>query len=253
MITDDTLILYFYADGLSDAERQDVRGALEQDVGLRNRYTALTRDLRELGETVSVEAPASSVARWRVALDEEIDAGGRQGMLGWFRRRGFVLAAAMSFVFAIGLFLGVRLSEEPPILPPGSPVIATSPENSESNIVASTPAPPRPPATFVRGVAVHLENTQIRLASVNFDNPQERSDLISQIVSQNRFFLKAADENGAEDVARLLRAFEPLLLAMSEQDGDAVAAERVREQLDFEMGVTLTKFARQTSNKTNEF
>ncbi len=186
-------------------------------------------------------------------LDEEIDSGRGQEPLAWFRRQGFALAAAMSLVFIVGLFLGVRLANEPGQATGNERVVARSIVEPAPAETRSIPAPPRAPAVFVRGVAAHLENTQIRLASMNLDNPQERDELIRQIVSQNRFFLKAANDNGAQDVARLLRAFEPLLLSMSQDGSDQKSAAQVREQLDFEMGVTLTKFAQQASNRTNEF
>ncbi len=50
MITDDTLMLYFYADGLSETEHQAVRQKLEQSAQLRERYASLCQEMQGLAD-----------------------------------------------------------------------------------------------------------------------------------------------------------------------------------------------------------
>ena len=44
-MNDDTLILYYYDDGLTDKEKADIAAALEADSELAARYAELCRDL----------------------------------------------------------------------------------------------------------------------------------------------------------------------------------------------------------------
>ena len=75
----------------------------------------------------------------------------------------------------------------------------------------------------------------------------QQSLLLMQIVAQNRVFERAAETNNAPDVARLMRAFEPILLRLAEQDIAPEDAEALRRQLSFEMKAMLTKMQRSTS------
>ena len=77
----------------------------------------------------------------------------------------------------------------------------------------------------------------------------EQSELIKTLVSQNRLFAKAAEETGAADLARLLRAFEPILLRLNETEKGPTDAEALRSQLGFEIRSLLTQLKRPSSNK----
>ena len=74
-----------------------------------------------------------------------------------------------------------------------------------------------------------------------------RSLLIADIVEQNRAFEQAAERNNAQDVARVLRAFEPILLRLASDDIAPDDAESLRRQLSFELNVMLTKLSSRTS------
>lgn len=74
-----------------------------------------------------------------------------------------------------------------------------------------------------------------------------RSLLIADIVEQNRAFEHAAERNNAQDVARVLRAFEPILLRLASDDIAPDDAESLRRQLSFELNVMLTKLSSRTS------
>ena len=59
---------------------------------------------------------------------------------------------------------------------------------------------------------MHLRESQQGIASLAVDNDADRALLILQMIQQNRIFERAAEQNDAADLARVLRAFEPILL-----------------------------------------
>ena len=75
--------------------------------------------------------------------------------------------------------------------------------------------------------------------------------LILHIVDQNRLFEQAAVNNDSQDLARVLRAFEPILLQLAADDVTPQRAEYLRAQLAFELNVMLTKLARDASDQTH--
>ena len=72
-----------------------------------------------------------------------------------------------------------------------------------------------------------------------------------QIINQNRLFERAAEQNDADDLARVLRAFEPVLVRLAEEDLSDADAEALRAKLAFELNVMLTKLSRDASNETD--
>ena len=64
-----------------------------------------------------------------------------------------------------------------------------------------------------------------------------------------RLFEQAAVNNDAQDLARVLRAFEPILLQLAADDVTPEKAEYLRAQLAFELNVMLTKLSHASSNK----
>ena len=71
-----------------------------------------------------------------------------------------------------------------------------------------------------------------------------------QLIEQNRFFVRSAMMNNSPDFARVLRAFEPVLMRLASDDISAEDALALREKLVFEMSVMLTKLSRNTSDVT---
>ena len=72
-----------------------------------------------------------------------------------------------------------------------------------------------------------------------------------QIINQNRLYQRAAEQNEADDLARVLRAFEPVLVRLAAEDLSDTDAEALRAKLAFELNVMLTKLSRDTSNETD--
>jgi DNA-binding FadR family transcriptional regulator len=81
------------------------------------------------------------------------------------------------------------------------------------------------------------------------DMTEDRSLLVLQIIQQNRLFEQAAERNDADGLARVLRAFEPILMKLAAADITPEEAAALREQLAFELKVMLTKLERDTSKE----
>ena len=111
------------------------------------------------------------------------------------------------------------------------------------------PMPTQTSTAFERGVQVHFRDTQHQLAAMPVESPRDRADLVMQIISQNRLFERAAEQNDADDLARVLRAFEPILVQLAEEDISATEARALRAKLAFELNVMLTKLSRDASNE----
>jgi hypothetical protein len=98
---------------------------------------------------------------------------------------------------------------------------------------------------------VHLRDTQQDIATIPGSSAEERALLALQIVQQNRLFVQAAEHNNADSLARVLRAFEPILLRLAATDIAPEDAEALRAQLAFELKIMLTKLERGSSKETH--
>jgi hypothetical protein len=106
------------------------------------------------------------------------------------------------------------------------------------------------PVSFTRGLHLHLQESQWEIASIPADDSMRRAQLALQLIEQNRFFVRSATMNNSPEFARVLRAFEPVLLRLASDDISAEDALALREKLVFEMSVMLTKLSRNTSDVT---
>jgi hypothetical protein len=143
---------------------------------------------------------------------------------------------AVSAVLAIGIAIGVLMTD------------------NENHLAvpqaASTSARPDAiPAAFTRGLTVHLRDSRKQLATL--DSNADRTMLVLQLIEQNRMFEAAADNNNAPGLARVLRAFEPILLRLAATDIAPEDAAALRAQLSFELNVMLTKLANEPSDDTH--
>ena len=78
-----------------------------------------------------------------------------------------------------------------------------------------------------------------------------RRELIQDIVDQNRLFVRMAENNESRDLARVLRAFEPVLMRLAAEDVSPAEAERLLAQLQFELTIVLTKLSQRVSEGTD--
>lgn len=226
-MNDDTLLLYYYNDGLSEQERQQVAAALQTDAALSTRFEELKHDLRRFSDE-EVEVPAHVVQR----MHDSIDRVARPVLVPRdepprsFNPFSFAWGAAVTAALAIGIGIGVWFSPEPPVA------------------VQSYGDP------FTRGMQVYLQDARADLATMPIAEAEERAALIMHIVEQNRLFEQAAVRNDSQNLARVLRAFEPVLLQLATEDLAPADAEALRAQLAFELDVMLTKLSRVPSNET---
>jgi hypothetical protein len=217
-ITDDELILYHYRDGLDADDRVRIGAALAAQPELARRLQELVNRLDAAAATPEVPVPMETMQRWRSALD----ARARQPALKLpEHRKRFApapwLAAAATIVVAIAAVIQFR--DQSPSSPP---------------LVVEATAPADTGSAYARGLQSHLASTERRLASLESASPEERARLVGTIIEQNRIYAQAAERAGEPQLARVLRAFTPILENL--QQGGDDASESV-DQLAFELRV----------------
>jgi hypothetical protein len=247
-MNDDTLILYYYDDGLSDDERAGVEAALEYDASLRERYRALCRSLDRFNDPPAERAPAQvAVSRWHRSI-EHAAAGERAGSAstgrGWHFPSfawGALAASLVAAAVAIGLYFGDQ----------ATPVPSIADSADSLGIDEGSPGQVTTPVSFSRGLQVHLRESREDIMRLAANGNGDRTMLVMNIVRQNRLFERAARQHDAEDVARVLRAFEPVLLRLASEDTSADDAAALRAKLGFELKVILTKMEQSESDDTD--
>ena len=228
-MNEDKLILYYYNDGLTEVERAEIAAALESDPALAAQYEALCDELEQLAVEDVAPVPAHTIERWHDVIRDA------PGTLAEAPQRAPRAFNPMSFAWgaavAAALVLAVMLNRDP--------------------VEPTLPMPTQTSSAFERGVQVHFRDTQDRLAAMPVDSTRDRTALVSQIINQNRLFERAAEQNDAEDIARVLRAFEPILVQLAQEDLSPTEARALRAKLAFELNVMLTKLSRDASNEAD--
>lgn len=182
--------------------------------------------------------PEHVVQQWHSAIDEAaaLERQREQVTSKHWHPGSFFWGAAVTAALAIGIGIGIYVADDQVTLDSGQ----------GPAIVASSVQSGAIPAAFTRGLQVHLRDSQQQIA--NLDNESDRTMLVLQLIGQNRMFELAAENNGAPKLARVLRAFEPILLQLAATDIAPEDAEALRAQLAFELNVMLTKLARESSD-----
>jgi len=236
-MNDEQLILYYYGDGLSHAERRRIAAAIENDERLAARYAALCRELDSWAPAEEVAAPAHVVRRMHDTVDRMARpaavAVSDRSQQRRFSLTSFAWGAAVTAALAIAIGAGVFVSRAP-----------TDPPAEMSTMAARDNR-----GSFARGVQVYFEDARSDLVSMSVGSAPDRSRLIANIIDQNRLYERAAMQNDARDLARVLRAFEPILQRLADDDITPAEAEALRAQLAFEINVMLTKISRGSSNE----
>jgi hypothetical protein len=220
MISDDDLILYYYRDGLDAAERARIAATLSAQPELAQRLHQLVARLDAAAAvTPDVDVPAERMRRWQTALDQA--ASGPTTRASVSTRQAFKpipwLAAAATVVLAIAAVFQFRHDTAQP-----------SPKTAAVSPPAETGSP------YARGLKSHLASTERQLASLESASPEERARLVETIIEQNRIYAQAAERAGEPQLARVLRAFSPVLESL--QTGEADPADSL-DQLAFELRV----------------
>ena len=216
MISDDDLLLYYYRDGLEPADRARIGAALAEQPELAQRLVALVGRLDAAAAIPDVPVPDAVKQRWRVALDAAARGQTTRAAPPRTSRvtHGRWLAAATVALVAVVSVL--QFIKQPP-----------------TEQTAHTPAP-KDNAAYERGLKSHLANTEQQLASLEKATPAERAELVDTIIEQNRIYALAAERAGKPNLARVLRAFTPILQDLEHEDGDPSANVA---QLAFELRV----------------
>lgn len=230
-IGDDELTLYFYDDGLLPARRAELTQRLRSDLDLARRYQQLRAELAALPPPVERQPGAVAQARWKLRLDQRAAAPAAAHAPHWR------LAFAGATLVLLGVAVGTRLVEAPSVAaPPPAPLVAAAAEGADG----AGPA-------LSRGLSSYLGDARLVLADLPANDPQRRRELVDEVIEQNRMYARAAQVQGDERLARVLRAFEPVLLALAEPPSAADGDLGARSQIDFELGILQTKLARSPS------
>jgi anti-sigma-K factor RskA len=242
-MNEETLILYYYNDGLTEDERRDVATALREDETMRRRYEALTRDLDALREQEDLPVPEGLEYRLQSALDravrlEETGPQRESWLQRLFAPRLMAAGTALVAVLAVGIGIGIWMAGGETPIP--QVVIQTPPETTATWSQTA----------FQRGLESHFRSGRSNLASLSQQPEQDREALFTSLIAQNRLYEKLAIENDSPELARVLRSFEPVLLELASEDLTAEELTTLKSQLEFRFEVMLTKLGRDSSQQT---
>ncbi len=237
-MNDDTLTLFYYDDGLTNHERREVINALAADPSLAERYRSLCRKLEQFSDPETPKPRSDMVQRWHASLDRvagfEQQTKPDRAVHSW----SFFLGAAISAALAVGIGIGFFIAdEERPITP------------IMEELIVDKSGGTRGSSAFIRGLQVHLRESERGLTSMPVDSDTDRALLLMNIIEQNQLFKRAAEQNDSENLARVLRAFNLVLVQLAADDISQAEAEALRAKLLFELNVVLTKLARDTSDE----
>lgn len=238
MITDDDLILYHYRE-LDADERARIAAALGAQPELAHRLHALVARLDAAAAIPEVPVPAQTQQRWQDALARAASAPRQAGARRASAPRPVYLQPRWQFAAAAALavvaILAVLQFQSPSTPAPGTRV-------------ATTIEPPKDASAYENGLKFHLASTERRLASLGAATPEDRARMIEAIIGQNRIYALAAERAGEPQLARVLRAFTPILQSLANDDGDAAAS--AVSQLSFELRVMQSRLAAEASPPT---
>lgn len=227
MISDNDLLLYYYRDGLDASERAHIAAALSEQPELATRLHRLVARLDAVAATADMPVPDPVQQRWQAAL-ERATAGDvavqRQASAGFFASIHWRMAAAACAVAV--LVVGVKLSMSP-----------TPEQIVQRDIPAPLPSTSGAGGSlaYERGLRWHLASTEQQLGSLDSVSGEERRALVETIIAQNRLYAIAAERADEPQLARVLRAFTPILERLASDSGNQSAGEI--SQLNFEIKV----------------
>ncbi|HEU4778680.1 MAG TPA: hypothetical protein VFS58_02240 [Steroidobacteraceae bacterium] len=236
MISDDDLILYYYRE-LEAAERARIGAALAEQPELARRLHLLVARLDAAAVRPDVAVPAHTQQRWRASLDR---AAGKSRAVPERRRfftepRWQVVAAAVAVVALVATFQQVK---------------QVRPDQRANNVPDPAPAViSGDVSAYEHGLKWHLAGTERQLASLGDATPEERARLIETIIGQNRMYALAAERAGEPQLARVLRAFTPILESAAVGGSESTASSVA--QLSFELRVMQARLGAESAAQSN--
>lgn len=232
-IGDDELLWFHYGDGLTTARREQIAQRLGSELELARRYQQLRAELLALPAADEAVPAAAAQARWRLRLDQRASANAARPR---HRAGGWRLAFAGATLVLLGVAIGTRLADQASVASPPAVTVAAT----------EAVAPSAGDRGLARGLRTHLGDARLLLAELP-DDPLRRRALVDEVITQNRVYVRLAQAEGDERLARVLRAFEPVLESLAEvpaRPGDDLGA---KAQADFEFAVLQTKLSRSPS------
>jgi hypothetical protein len=163
----------------------------------------------------------------------------------WNLKAVFALAALLALV-TIGVLVAMRFKPAEPTsvavkTPVTEPVTANSSPGPGSTLVTSQPRSPQADRALREGSAEHLERSKLVVLGLATRDPraaraqdwQYERTLAGTLLSETRLYRQAAIQEGASDVARVMRDLETVLLEASMSDRkDRAALQRVQRLID---------------------
>ena len=218
MINDEELLLYYYRE-LDAAERARIGAAISADPELARRLHALVARLDAAAAIPDVPVPAQVQQRFRDALD-----GAARGIRAQPARRAFAQPRWQMAAAAAVLALVVTFA-----------LLRSTPHPATDNTVAANPTTDDGSSAYEHGLKFHLASTERQIANLGNASPEERTRMIDVIMGQNRLYALAAERAGEPQLARVLRAFNPILEDVAQGRSESTAADL--SQLSFELRV----------------
>lgn len=220
MISDDDLLLYYYRE-LDATERARIGAAISKDPELSRRLHTLVARLDAAAAIPEVPVPAHTQQRWQAALERATTETRVAPKRRFFTQSQWQAAAAA--VAVVALVFGIQKVMQP-TQPPGNTVTSSTPETAGAGAASA----------YENGLKFHLATTERRLAALGEATPEERARLVETIIGQNRIYALAAERAGEPQLARVLRAFTPVLESVA---GGGEATSSSVAQLSFELRV----------------
>ena len=226
MISDDELLLYYYRDGLDASERARIGKVLSEEPEVARRMQGLVARLDAAAALPEVPVPAEVQQRWRVALEQVAQANevvsAARAPRRFLELRWPAAAAATLAIVALTLIVQVAMRSPPEqTAEVAVPVVPAAVDQGDAS-------------AYERGLKFHLASTEQQLAGLDSAKPEDRARLVETIIAQNRMYALAAERAGEPQLARVLRAFGPVLESVA-QGGESSASSVAR--LSFELRV----------------
>ena len=245
-MTDDELLLFHFSDGLTPERVAEIQTALAGDAVLRERLAQLRAHLAALNHAGEDTLPAAVQRRLQLKLQQLHAASRAPARLPFWRipraQSPWLIPAFAAGAGALVMWLytqGVTPNTQP---------LATEHGASEHGVVEQGASNPEQAQTMsLSALRAHLLQTQALLENFDANNAQERA-LLSEIIAQNQNYAMRAQRLGRADLARVLRALEPVLVEVENiKEPDARAA--LINQFEFEADSLQTKLQARASKQ----
>ena len=243
-MTDDELLLFHFSDGLSAERVAQIQTALANDADLRKRLALLQAHLSTLSAKADVALPAPVQRRLQLKLRQLQSASMAPARAPFWHLPGtqsaWLLPAFAASAGALVMWLYTYQGAMPNTQPPNTQPLASAPAPA-----AATSAPAQ--TMSLPALRAHLLQTQTLLENFDPNNAQERA-LLGEIIAQNQSYAMRAQRLGRGDLARVLRALEPVLVEVENLKEPGARAALIN-QFEFEADSLQTKLQARASKQ----